>query len=53
MDNQNLLNLKEILDAFLRHRREVITRRTVYDLKKARDRGHVLEGLGSGIRKCR
>ena len=44
-----LLNLKEILDAFLRHRREVITRRTVYDLKKARDRGHVLEGLAVAL----
>lgn len=44
-----LLNLKEILGAFLRHRREVITRRTVYDLKKARDRGHVLEGLAVAL----
>ena len=44
-----LLNLKEILDAFLRHRREVITRRTVYDLRKARDRGHVLEGLAVAL----
>ncbi|MBT3826899.1 MAG: DNA gyrase subunit A [Nitrosomonadales bacterium] len=44
-----LLNLKEILVAFLRHRREVITRRTVYDLKKARDRGHVLEGLAVAL----
>jgi DNA gyrase subunit A len=39
-----LLGLKELLDAFLRHRREVVTRRTVFDLKKARERGHVLEG---------
>ncbi|MEC9375009.1 MAG: DNA gyrase subunit A [Pseudomonadota bacterium] len=39
-----LLNLREMLDAFLRHRREVITRRTIYDLRKARDRGHILEG---------
>ena len=46
-----LLNLKEILDAFLRHRREVITRRTVYDLRKARDRGHVLEGLAVALEK--
>ncbi|MGI9309716.1 MAG: DNA gyrase subunit A [Gammaproteobacteria bacterium] len=39
-----LLALKEILEAFLRHRREVVTRRTVFDLRKARERGHVLEG---------
>jgi len=39
------LNLKEMLDAFIRHRREVVTRRTVYDLRKARERAHVLEGL--------
>jgi DNA gyrase subunit A len=40
-----LLSLKELLDAFLRHRREVVTRRTLYDLRKARERAHVLEGL--------
>jgi DNA gyrase subunit A len=40
-----LMSLKEMLDAFLRHRREVVTRRTVYDLRKARDRAHILEGL--------
>ena len=39
-----LLGLKEMLDAFLRHRREVVTRRTIYDLRKARERAHVLEG---------
>jgi DNA gyrase subunit A len=39
-----LLNLKEMLEAFIRHRREVVTRRTVFDLRKARDRAHVLEG---------
>jgi len=39
-----LLGLKELLEAFLRHRREVVTRRTVYELRKARERGHVLEG---------
>jgi len=39
-----LLGLRELLDAFLRHRREVVTRRTVYDLRKARERGHILEG---------
>jgi len=44
-----LLNLKEILDAFLRHRREVITRRTVFELRKARERGHVLEGLAVAL----
>ena len=50
VDNQpRLLNLKEILDAFLRHRREVITRRTVFELRKARDRGHVLEGLAVAL----
>ena len=44
-----LLNLKEILNAFLKHRREVITRRTVYELKKARERGHILEGLAVAL----
>jgi DNA gyrase subunit A len=39
-----LLGLKELLDAFLRHRREVVTRRTIFELRKARDRAHVLEG---------
>jgi len=39
-----LMNLKQILAAFLSHRREIVTRRTVYDLRKARDRAHVLEG---------
>ena len=38
-------NLKQILEAFIRHRREVVTRRTVFLLRKARERGHVLEGL--------
>ena len=40
-----LLNLKEILEAFVRHRREVVTRRTIFDLRKARARAHILEGL--------
>lgn len=40
-----LLNLKEVLEAFLLHRREVITRRTIFDLKRARNRAHLLEGL--------
>ncbi len=44
-----LLNLKEMLDAFLRHRREVVTRRTVFELRKARERGHVLEGLAVAL----
>jgi len=44
-----LLNLKQILDAFLRHRREVITRRTVFELRKARERGHILEGLAVAL----
>jgi DNA gyrase subunit A len=50
VENQpRLLNLKEILEAFLRHRREVVTRRTVFELRKARDRGHVLEGLAVAL----
>ena len=44
-----LLNLKDMLDAFLRHRREVVTRRTVFELRKARERGHVLEGLAVAL----
>jgi DNA gyrase subunit A len=40
-----LLTLKDLLETFLRHRREVVTRRTLYDLRKARERAHVLEGL--------
>src|SRR5438270_2387571 len=44
-----LLNLKQFLDAFLRHRREVVTRRTVLDLRKARDRGHILDGLAVAL----
>ncbi|WP_432414989.1 DNA gyrase subunit A [Chromohalobacter israelensis] len=44
-----ILNLKEILEAFVRHRREVVTRRTLFELKKARDRGHILEGLAVAI----
>lgn len=40
-----LLNLKEILEAFIRHRREVVTRRTIFDLRKARARAHILEGI--------
>ena len=40
-----LLNLKQILEAFVRHRREVVTRRTIFELRKARARAHILEGL--------
>jgi DNA gyrase subunit A len=50
LDGQpKLLNLKQILDAFLRHRREVVTRRTVFELRKARERGHILEGLAVAL----
>lgn len=44
-----LLNLKEILDSFIRHRREVVSRRTVFLLRKARERGHILEGLAVAL----
>jgi len=44
-----LLNLRQMLEEFLRHRREVVTRRTVFELKKARDRGHILEGLAVAL----
>ena len=44
-----LLNLWQMLDQFLQHRREVVTRRTAFELKKARDRGHVLEGLAVAL----
>ncbi|MCG9064922.1 DNA gyrase subunit A [Laribacter hongkongensis] len=44
-----LLNLKQILEEFLRHRREVVTRRTIFELRKARERGHVLEGLAVAL----
>ena len=44
-----LLNLKEMLESFLSHRREVLTRRTVFELRKARERGHVLEGLAVAV----
>lgn len=43
------LNLKQILDAFLKHRREVVTRRTIYELRKAKERAHVLEGLSVAL----
>jgi DNA gyrase subunit A len=44
-----ILSLKEILEAFIRHRREVVTRRTIHDLAKARERAHVLEGLAVAL----
>ncbi|AHE67343.1 DNA gyrase, A, subunit [Legionella oakridgensis ATCC 33761 = DSM 21215] len=43
------LNLKEILEYFIKHRREVVTRRTIFELKKARNRAHLLEGLGIAL----
>ncbi|WP_133139982.1 DNA gyrase subunit A [Legionella genomosp. 1] len=43
------LNLKQILEYFIKHRREVVTRRTIYELKKARNRAHLLEGLGIAL----
>lgn len=50
LDGQpRLLNLKEMIEAFVRHRREVVTRRTVFELRKARERGHILEGLAVAL----
>ncbi|MCW8827756.1 MAG: DNA gyrase subunit A [Gammaproteobacteria bacterium] len=50
LDGQpKLLNLKQMLEAFIRHRREVVTRRTVFELRKARERAHVLEGLAVAL----
>ena len=50
IDNQpKLCNLKDLIAVFLEHRREVVTRRTVYELRKARERGHVLEGLAVAL----
>jgi len=50
VDNQpKLCNLKDLIAVFLEHRREVVTRRTVYELRKARERGHVLEGLAVAL----
>ncbi|HKE39817.1 MAG TPA: DNA gyrase subunit A [Casimicrobiaceae bacterium] len=50
VDNQpRLLNLKQLLEYFLQHRREVVVRRTRYELRKARDRGHILEGLAVAL----
>ncbi|TLY93313.1 MAG: DNA gyrase subunit A [Gammaproteobacteria bacterium] len=44
-----LMSLKEMLEAFIRHRREVVTRRTIFDLAKARERAHILEGLAVAL----
>ncbi|RKZ39265.1 MAG: DNA gyrase subunit A [Gammaproteobacteria bacterium] len=44
-----LLNLKQLLEFFIRHRREVVTRRTVFELRKARERAHILEGLAVAL----
>ena len=44
-----ILNLKRMLECFLSHRREIVTRRTVFELRKARDRGHILEGLAVAL----
>lgn len=50
VDNQpKLCNLKDLVEIFLEHRREVVTRRTVFELRKARERGHVLEGLAVAL----
>jgi DNA gyrase subunit A len=43
------LNLKQMLECFITHRREIVTRRTIYELKKARQRAHILEGLGVAL----
>ena len=48
-DQPKILNLKQLLEAFVRHRREVVTRRTVFELRKARQRGHILEGLAIAL----
>jgi DNA gyrase subunit A len=50
VDNQpKILNIKELIDAFIRHRREVVTRRTIFDLRKAKERAHILEGLAIAL----
>jgi len=50
VDNQpRLLNLKQILESFIRHRREVVTRRTLFELRRARERAHLLEGLAVAL----
>jgi DNA gyrase subunit A len=50
LDGQpRLLNLKQIIEAFLRHRREIVTRRTIFEVRKARERAHILEGLAIAL----
>ncbi len=50
VDNQpRVLNLREMIEYFVRHRREVVTRRTIFELRKARERGHILEGLAVAL----
>ncbi len=50
LDGQpQLLDLKQLLEAFIQHRREVVTRRTVFELRKARERAHILEGLAVAL----
>ncbi|GGF89807.1 MULTISPECIES: DNA gyrase subunit A [Cysteiniphilum] len=50
VDSQpKLLNLKEVIEAFIRHRKEVVTRRTIFELRKARERAHLLEGLAIAL----
>ena len=50
VDNQpRLLNIKQIIEAFIRHRREIVTRRTVYELRKAREKAHIREGLAVAL----
>ena len=44
-----IFNLKEMLEAFVLHRREVVTRRTIFELRKARERAHILEGLSIAL----
>lgn len=44
-----VLNIRELIDCFLRHRREVVTRRTIFDLRKAKERAHILEGLAIAL----
>lgn len=50
VDNQpRILNIRELIEAFIRHRREVVTRRTIFDLRKAKERAHILEGLAIAL----
>ena len=49
MVSRKILNLKQMLEAFVRHRREVVTRRTIYLLRKGRERAHTLEGFAIAL----